>query len=145
MRCFVPGCANQLLFDVNATTASNCVSQWLTPFTILKILMMNFEGHPVKAVGPTALRENLKPNNWGAEPMSDFFPTEIWNLRTAKHRHYKPLFQHISYKNIGLMSATSDLVLILVASIAAGIAYHLFVLQIDADIEAFAVVGLILV
>jgi undecaprenyl-phosphate galactose phosphotransferase/putative colanic acid biosynthesis UDP-glucose lipid carrier transferase len=50
--------------------------------------------------------------------------------------------RHVSYRHIGAVAATSDFVLILMASIVAGVVYHLLVFETEGDVEAFFAIGI---
>jgi Undecaprenyl-phosphate glucose phosphotransferase len=73
--------------------------------------------------------------------MSELFATEVWKVRAHKRLQYRPFLQHIPYQHIGLFTAISDFTLILVASIAASVAYGFFLFETQGDARAFAFVG----
>ena len=69
--------------------------------------------------------------------MSQFFPAEVWT-HPARPRS---LFRYFSYQRIGAFTAIADLNLIVAASIAAGVVYHLLAFGDWGDLDAFFVVG----
>ena len=67
-------------------------------------------------------------------PATDF-PTQRTSLKVW------PVFQFVTYNNIGLLTAFLDYALIVIASFIAGISYHLLVLDSVGDVAAFTVIG----
>ena len=73
--------------------------------------------------------------------MSDFSSTESWEICADNRWQHRWFLPRISYQRIGLLTAISDFVLILVASVDTGVAYHILAFHIDGAVQAFAFVG----
>jgi len=69
--------------------------------------------------------------------MSQFFPAEVWTHPPRP----RSLFRYFSYQRIGAFTAIADLVLIVAASIATGVIYHLLAFDDWGDVDAFIVIG----
>jgi Undecaprenyl-phosphate glucose phosphotransferase len=73
--------------------------------------------------------------------MSDFSSAEGWEICPDQRWQHRWFLPRISYQRIGLVTAISDFVLILVASVDTGVAYHILAFHIDGAVQAFAFVG----
>ena len=69
--------------------------------------------------------------------MSNLTLTDDW----TDPRKSWSIFQYISHRRIGAFAALTDFALILVASIASGVGYHLLVLDIEGAITSFVAIG----
>ena len=69
--------------------------------------------------------------------MVHFFPVDA----VRRPQSSQPLFRHFSYRHISVIAALSDLVLILAASVATGVLYHLFFFESKGDLNDFVAVG----
>jgi undecaprenyl-phosphate galactose phosphotransferase/putative colanic acid biosynthesis UDP-glucose lipid carrier transferase len=69
--------------------------------------------------------------------MTNLTVTEGWSYP----RKSRSIFQYISYQRIGAFAALTDFALILVASIASGVAYHFLVLEIQGVLTSFVTIG----
>ena len=69
--------------------------------------------------------------------MSDILPAQVW----SEARVARSIFQYIRYQHIGLFTAVLDFVLILAASVFAGVFYHQVVFDTEGELVAYLAVG----
>src|SRR5208282_3415975 len=69
--------------------------------------------------------------------MSNLTLTDDW----TDPQKSRSIFQYISYQRIGAFAALTDFALILVASIASGVAYHFLVFETEGALTSFVTIG----
>jgi Undecaprenyl-phosphate glucose phosphotransferase len=69
--------------------------------------------------------------------MSNYFQAEVWP-RTQTSRS---IFQYIPYQRIGIATAFGDAVLIVAASVLAGVVYHSWAFETQGDLTSYVMVG----